>query len=398
MTDKRFIHDAYTTTFTADILDVREVNGQTAVILDRTWFYPEGGGQPADQGWIDGIEVTDVQYEGQDLLHFLESEPQGKKQVSCEINWTRRFDLMQQHSGQHLLSAAFEKLFEANTVGFHLSDTYVTIDLDQRLDAEAVRQAEDLCNEMIQKNLNVLDHYPDEAALSAMPLRKPPKVTKDIRVIEMGGFDFSPCGGTHVARTGEIGLIKVRKIENHKEGIRLEFICGKRALADYQLKNDLIYSIATDLSVRPEEVGPAYAKLKEDMTALQKANRLLNEQMTDATIDRLRQSARTVGAFRLITHVTQDMGMKDLKRVAATLATDPATVVLLALKEETVKFLFTRSQDVPCSMKEMIQPALALVEGRGGGSPVSAQGGGPLAEQTEAALELTVRQIESLLE
>ncbi|MBN2261161.1 MAG: alanyl-tRNA editing protein AlaX-L [Clostridiales bacterium] len=397
MTEKLFLKDSYVQEFHADIINITEENQLYKIELNRTYFYPEGGGQPSDNGFIDSSEIFDVQYENNHIIHFSKSKPSNLKNVVCKINWDNRFDLMQQHTGQHILSAAFEKLFEANTVGFHLSNDYVTIDLDKRLTMVQVISAENLSNEIIYNNLAVKTHYPNEKELDEMPLRKPPKVTADIRITEVTGFDFSPCGGTHVNFTGEIGIIKIKKIENHKDGIRVEFISGSRALKDYQFKNELIYKLAIDLSVKPDEVEISYEKMKFEMTALKSEIKDLKEQLIDFKIQELVQQAQSLNHVKIITHLFTDIDMSSMKRISASIVSQANFITLFALVTDDVKLLFAKSADVDYNMKELIQKPLILISGRGGGNQSAAQGGGPNIDGAKSALQTAFEHLNSLL-
>lgn len=397
MTKKLFNNNAYETQFTADIIAVLEKDDRYLIQLNETYFYPEGGGQPNDTGTIDGIEIYDVQYIDDEIYHYSKSKPSQLKQVYCTIDWERRFDLMQQHSGQHILSAACEKLYDANTVGFHLSQETVTIDLDKKLTADDLVKIEKLSNDIIFKNIPILVHYPDSDELSKLPLRKLPKVTKDIRIIEVENFDFSPCGGTHTQSTGEIGLLKIKKMENHKNGVRLEFICGNRALTDYQFKNDLIYMFSTDFSVPPKELESAYEKQQLEMKELKSELKNLKEQLILFKIKELKENAIVKSSVKIIQCTFDDIDMKTLKQISSTITNEPGHIALLSLVTDDVKLLFSSSKDISISMKDLIQEPLALIEGRGGGSPMSAQGGGPKTENAEKAISIAYEKIESLL-
>ena len=397
MTQKLYIQDPYTMEFSADITDSFTENLNHVIILNQSYFYPEGGGQPSDIGFISNSKVLDVQHVNGMIYHYVDSIPNESNNIPCKVDWRNRFDLMQQHTGQHVLSAAFEKLYDANTVGFHLSSSYVTIDLDMRLNENEVMIAEDLANDAVMRNLKVNVHYPDAEALQAMPLRKPPKVTHDIRVVEVDDFDFSPCGGTHVNQTGEIGLIKIKRFENHKTGIRIEFICGLRAVQDYRFKNSLVNTLAIDFSVKPEDVPEAYVKMKQDMDELRQENKSIKEQLITYKIATLSDFAENHNGTRIIYSVINDLDLRSIKRISATLVSEPATIALLACVENDVKLVFSRSKDLTNSMKELIIEPLAILEGRGGGSSVAAQGGGPRVDQAQLALTKAVETLKSLL-
>lgn len=397
MTEKLFIHDSYTTEFTANIVSVIEDNSIFMIELDKTWFYPEGGGQPCDTGFIDNCSIFDVQYEDEKIYHYSKEKPENTLSIQCRINWDSRFDLMQQHSGQHILSSAFEKLFDANTVGFHLSEESVAIDLDKKLNALELEKAENLSNEIVFKNLPIIIHYPDETTLNQMPLRKPPKVFKDIRIIEVENFDFSPCGGTHVKNTGEIGIIKIKKFENHKEGIRLEFACGMRALADYRLKNTLVNKLAVDMSVSSDEVEGSYERLKEDMNLLVMDTKNLKQRLIEYKIDDLKEHAEIHDDIKLIKYEFTDIDMKSLKTISSTIVNEPNYITLFSLVNGDVKLLIARSKNVDMNMREIIKEPLELISGRGGGSPFAAQGGGCNTDNANLALETAYMHVKSLL-
>ena len=219
MTERLYYSDAYLKTFEARVVDRLEIDGRPAVILDRTAFYPESGGQPSDRGALNGAAVVDVQTREADdeVLHLL-SAPLAEEAVTGVVDHARRFDLMQQHTGQHILSQAFLHTAGAETVSFHLNpdpnEGALTIDLDKAALAPAeLDQVEEYANTIVYENRPVIARFVNDEELQALPLRKPPKVDKAIRIVEVQGFDWSACGGTHVARTGEVGMIKIVKAE-----------------------------------------------------------------------------------------------------------------------------------------------------------------------------------------
>ncbi len=255
------------------MIDRLEVNGQPAVILDRTAFYPEGGGQPSDRGALNRVEVVDVQTREADdeVLHIL-SAPLAEAAVTGVVDHTRRFDLMQQHTGQHILSQAFVHTASAETVSFHLnpdpSEGALTIDLSQAaLTPAQIDRAEDFANTIVYENRPVIARFVDDEELQALPLRKPPQVDRAIRIVEIQGFDWSACGGTHVARTGEVGVIKIVKVEKRGAETRVEFRCGQRALLDYRRKHQLISQAASDLTIGFWELDQAIGRMQADAKA-----------------------------------------------------------------------------------------------------------------------------------
>ncbi len=397
MTKKLYWDDAYTTDFTARILEVIPLASGYKIALDETYFYPEGGGQPADLGSIDGIRVEDVQIEGDTVYHYTKESPTGKAIVACRVDFDRRQDLMQQHSAQHILSRAFEELYDANTVGFHLSPQTLTIDLDRPLGEEALLKAEEKANRIILENRPIIIHYPDAAALAAMPLRKAPKVIEHIRIIEVKDYDFSPCGGTHLKSTGEIGLIKITKSEGYKNGTRLFFNAGWRSFRDYHEKNQELLKVSQDLSVKPLEVHKAVAGKELELRACIREIETLKEELLGHTLDSLVAEAVTLGHTTVILREFKDMEPRLLKKLSVLLTREPGRIALLSNLGEDVKLLFACSENIDISMKDLITEPLDLIQGRGGGQARSAQGGGPLRANSRKALDKAYQDLLAML-
>lgn len=227
-TKRLYYNDSYLLSFDARLVrqELRE-NG-AAVVLDESAFYPTSGGQPHDQGSINGVPIIDVVDEGEEVIHILKQPlPHDTTIVECRIDWARRFDHMQQHAGQHILSACFEQLFDAETVGFHLGQEVVTVDIAKdSLSKEEADQVENMANDNIYANKEIKAYFVEQEDVPSIPLRKPPTVTENIRIVEVDEFDYSACGGTHPARTGEIGMIKIRRWEKSRGNLRVEFVCG----------------------------------------------------------------------------------------------------------------------------------------------------------------------------
>ena len=212
-TERLYRENSYAADFTARVKRQMQTGKGFEVVLDRTAFYPAGGGQPCDTGWLNGIPVVDVEEREGYVVHILKQRLESCS-VTGKIDWKRRFDHMQQHAGQHVLSACFEKIAGAGTVGFHLGSQFVYIELNRTdLTGDLVARAEELANRTVFDNLLIKTYTVEPEDLKGLPLRKPPTVTRDIRIVEIDGFDYSPCGGTHPSHTGCIGLIKVRRWE-----------------------------------------------------------------------------------------------------------------------------------------------------------------------------------------
>ncbi|HEX2906147.1 MAG TPA: DHHA1 domain-containing protein [Phototrophicaceae bacterium] len=393
-TQRLYYEDAYTVDFTAQVLERLAVNGQPAVILDKTYFYPASGGQPADFGTINGAAVVDLQTREGDgaVLHILEGEVAGD-QVECQINWERRFDHMQHHTGQHILTQAFVQVAGANTVGFHLSPDSVTIDLDTTsLSAEIMTQVESLANRTVWENHPVVARLvqPDEA--DGVRMRRMPGhlLTDGLRVMEIDGFDSTACGGTHVAHTGEIGLIKVLKLERRGDKTRVEFRCGGRAFADYQQKNVVVNGLVAGLTCRPEELEPAVTRLQEDLKTALRDLKAAKGQLLEYEAERLLREAPEVKGVRIVKKVFEDRDVGELKLLAGRLIETSGVVVLFGLPGEKANLILARSKELTPDMNALIKQVLPVLgAARGGGQPSLAQGGGVPANamQVQSALD-----------
>jgi alanyl-tRNA synthetase len=405
MTERLYYQDATCKTFTARIVERLTHDGRLAVVLDRTAFYPTGGGQPNDRGKLGHALVVDVIERDTDsaVLHVFDlPEDSGTfgnvgDEVIGELDWSRRFDLMQQHTGQHILSQAFIAVADAETMGFHLTDDTLTVDLDKKnLQPDDVDGAEDLANQVVFEDRPVTAHFVTAAELAKLPLRKPPKVENNIRIVEVEDFDWSPCGGTHVARTGQIGLIKIVKTERVSDGTRVEFRCGRRALADYGRKHQMISQVASALSVGYGELDQALSRMQVESKDLRKRLAEAEGKLLMYEAAELDAAAQDRGEFRLIAHAWADREALHLRTLAKKLVGKPKTVALLGSGGAQPMFVFARSPDLAFDLVPLVRGAIERIGGRGGGGkPDFAQGGGSSAgeDQVRAAIEWAVSQV-----
>lgn len=391
-TQRLYYSDAYTTTFDARCVEQTTLNGAPAVLLDRSYFYPTSGGQPHDTGTLNGVAVIDVAVRESDgaVVHALE-RPLSDEQVRGTIDWARRFDYMQHHTGQHILSQAFVRLAEAETVGFHMSADSITIDLDTpTLDAALIERVESLANEIVFEDRPVRAWFPDEAELATLVLRKTPEVDGRLRVVEVADFDLNACGGTHVTRTGAIGMIKLLRTERRGDTLRVEFRCGGRALADYRAKHALLSELSAALTTAYTEVPAALEKLRDENQALRRELRAARSALLDYEAERLRAEAPHNGAYALITHVAEEGDPQAARELVQKLIAHPQTVVLCGMPGNKAQIIAARSDDVPHDMVPVLRAGLAaLGVERGGGRPSFAQGGGAsaTADTLRAALD-----------
>jgi alanyl-tRNA synthetase len=396
MTERLYYSDSYCTTFSARVSECLVINRSKAVALDRTAFYPTSGGQPHDMGTLNGIPVVDVIEREEDgtVIHVLSSSVKSEDvlrpddQVQGVIDWPRRFDYMQQHTGQHVLSQAFVQTVDADTVGFHLSDDYSTIDLNcDTLTDEDASRAEALANRIVFDDRPVAAQFVEPEEVAALPLRKAPPAKNAIRIVQVEGFDWSACGGTHVARTGEIGLIKVVRIERRGTEIRVTFLCGQRALTHYHMLNTLTRDLALHLTVGVEELPHAIERLQTEARTARKERDRLHELLLDHEAVALIASAQVIGPVSVVREVFKTREVEEVRRLATRIASQPGHVALLAVEGAKAQLIFARSTDLTYDMRPLLQGACRLVGGGGGGGPDLAQGGGPHADRIDEALQ-----------
>lgn len=392
MTDRLYFQDPYLRSFTARLTARRTHGGRTEVALDRTAFYPEGGGQPPDHGLLDAARVVDVQVDGQGTIwHAIDGRLDGEDEVFGQVDWPRRFDHMQQHHGQHLLSAAFEELFSLPTLAFHLGAESATIDLPGEVDDATARAAEDRANEVIWEDRPVEARFVSPDELGAIPLRKPPTVERAVRVVSVPDFDHSACGGTHPRSTGAVGLLHVRRRERRGRETRIEFVCGGRALRDLRVRGGILTRIAGGFSVGFDELEDTAARLRDQESAVRKRLAAATERLLALEAKALVGAAPPVHGARVVRLVRDDLDLAEA-RVLATAIVAEGGVALLGLRGDKPQVLIARPGGHSLDCGATLRAALAAVGGRGGGQPQMAQGGVPDAGRLEAVLsELEAR-------
>ena len=394
MTTKLYWHDSHLTKFSAQVIECFVQDSHQVVVLDQSAFYPGGGGQPYDTGAINAARVMAVSTaEDGRMLHHLEDDVPfmvGEAVVGV-VDWPRRLEMLQQHTGQHILSQAFWQLFGAETRGFRIFEQVAEIDLtlDRPPDEliAAIGQAEELANAVVFEDREVRLHTvtPEEAA--QLPLRKENFNTDCVRVVEIAEFDWSPCGGTHAQRTGEVGLIAVRGWERAKRMTRVQFVCGGRALRDYRAANQTAASVARRLSVRRDEALEAVARLLEEHKRLERRARGLVELATQAEAQELLAATPVTSMPRIILRIFDDRDFDDIKLLAHHLVEGQGVLALLATRtRDLVRVVCARSADLQVEANILLQSVCAQIGGRSGGKPEFAQGSGTRITELEHAM------------
>ncbi len=387
MTVKLYWQDAYLRSFDAQVIRRLETDGQPAVILDRTGFYATSGGQPHDLGTLNGVSVLDVVEDGPEVVHVL-AEPLANEFVHGEIDWARRFDHMQQHTGQHVLSQAVIQVAGAETVSFHLGAEAATIDVAAaELSPEQIEAAERLANEVVlsARPVMVTEHLPE--SIGELGLRKQPEVEGLVRVVEVADFDRCACGGTHVRSTGEIGPIHISRCDSQRGNVRVEFLCGWRAIRDYAARDALLRSLSRDLSVGWTELPDRYARLEEQEREARRQVEGLRRRLLDAETPRLAAQAEQRNGYRLVFAVLEDYDAGNMRYIAQQLLQNAGLVVLLGVTEPSAQFCMGRSADLPLDMRQVLREAGAGLNVRGGGKPEMVQGGGLAPEALPLLLQ-----------
>lgn len=268
MTDKLFYQDGYQQEFTARVISCEEMKKGYAIVLDQTAFFPEGGGQYGDLGFLDSVRVIDTQEKGDLVYHYTKEALEPGKEVTGRLDWQVRFDRMQQHSGEHIISGIVHRRFGYDNVGFHLADDYCTMDFNGPITTEALKEIEEEANRIVFANLNINILYPSKEELKNLEYRSKIEIEGQVRIVEIPGVDICACCAPHTATTGEIGLIKLVRMDNYKGGERIYMLSGMRALKDYRIKEEGAKSISATLCVKEDEVAGAVEKLKEEQGAL----------------------------------------------------------------------------------------------------------------------------------
>jgi len=407
LTERLYYEDSYLKEFKTKVLKKIKIENQPAVVLDKTAFYPTSGGQLYDKGVIQDVPVVEVIEEGDEIIHILKEELKEKinSEVVGKIDWERRFDHMQQHLGQHILSGALMKLWSAETVSFHLGEEVCTLDIaKEKLTEGEAKKAEECANEIILDNRPVNCYFVEgEEDLERLNLRKVPEKTGKIRIIEVEDFDLSACGGTHCLATGEVGMIKITKWEKRGVKIRLEFICGRRAWKDYFWKNELIKNISNKLTIKDSELGEAIDRMLEERKEIWKELKEFKEKLQDYEAkDLINKSSLRDDGIKIINKVFEESNFQEVKGLVQNIINLNNSVVILAgIKNkgegEGVKILFACSRVLKYDMNGLIREAEKFIEGRGGGASNFAQAGGKKAEGIEDALNFALEHFQEFI-
>jgi len=387
-TARLYYDDSLLLAFGARVVGHATWQGRPSVVLDRTAFYPESGGQMGDRGSLEGRPVLDVQVDDAEIVHHLLDGPLPEvgSEVKGEIDLVRRRLYMALHTGQHMLSRALCDRAEADTISSRLGENVCTIDVDRaELDELAVARAEELVNAVIDDDLGIRAFFPDPGELAALPLRRKPKVESNIRVVAIGDFDVSPCGGTHCLRTAQVGFVKVTGLERYKGKMRVSFNAGRRAREELSRQSDLLCALGREFTCGPSEVPAAINKLRRELAESRQSLGEARGRLAERVAEELLSAARARGETCVVV-VFDDADVVFLRAVAKRITAEAEFVALLAARSaEGQHVLAARGAKNPFDRGTFVKRVAAAYGGRGGGRPEVAEGRLPAAVDWMAA-------------
>ncbi len=364
-TVKLFENDSYIKAFTATVLSCEEKDGAFYVVLDQTAFFPEGGGQPADKGQINDAEVLDVQIKNEIIYHKVAKPFTANQEVNCVLDWDARFSRMQNHTGEHIVSGVIHTLFGYNNVGFHLNDTIVTLDVDGTLTDNDIKKVELVSNKAVYDNKTIKAIYPTPEELPSYDYRSKLDITEGVRLIEIEDYDLCACCAPHVAKTGEVGIIKIIGFMPYKKGTRLEMLCGFLALNDYMNLHTANKSLMNLLSAKRFDVANAVEKIYNDANGLKYENKKLASQLAMLSLEK-HEFENKVCVF--IDNATYD----DLRNCSNDLIEEYEICYLFSNTDDNNYIYVVSSKNN--NVREYVQSLNQAFNGKGGGRDTYAQG------------------------
>lgn len=391
MTKRLYDLDSHKTETESRVVSCVPAGDQFDVVLDQTVFFPEGGGQPSDTGTLGEANVSHVREEGGEIYHRVDRPLAIGAVISGKIDWARRFDLMQQHTGEHLLSFSFYELFSASNVGFHLALDYATIDFDKPVTHEQITEAELLANRFVWKNLPVhATFYDSEEDVRALPLRKHAEgLVPPIRIVGVEGADLCTCCAPHCSKTGEIGSIFVADASSYKGGTRITFFCGERALKLHRAQHDDLDVIARRFSCQREAAVSAVKKLSDDYGALKKSERELAKSLNGYMATEMLENAAQAGKYRVVTRLLLGVDAGRLKDLAQAASAEKTLALLLSECDGRLLYVLSTGAGFPLDVSELMPAVNAALGGKGGGR-------GTLAQGTSATISGSVEALEQI--
>lgn len=398
MTAKLFYDTPYAKEFDAEILTQSEHDGKYHITLDRTLFYPSGGGQPCDLGTLGGVDVVDVHESGGEIIHVT-SSPLESGHVQGVLDWDRRFELMQQHLGEHLFAGSIWNLHHIHTDRMRIEGDNVSIDTDIPADMGKILEAESASNEAIWADIPVEIIFPDMAEIRELARKLPPEnAIPPVRIVKVEGVDYVPCCGVHVSSTGQVGLVKVISCENHKGGSRIYLRCGRAA---YRWLSSLYHEVRkaeSELVCGYDGINDKIAALKSQIHALKSQNDALTVKALKPIADSLLNEAEISGGRKIVRHIMNHSSQDDAKQLFRLITEDKEAVAVIACVNDEGVFVMigTDRGNKAVDVRPAFRRAIELLGGKGGGTPFSAQGWGKNSEAVNEAVDAAVNELKNV--
>ncbi|WP_343101327.1 DHHA1 domain-containing protein [Romboutsia sp. MSSM.1001216sp_RTP31141st1_G3_RTP31141_220114] len=398
--EKLYYTNQYIKEFVAEIEEILEVNGKYHIVLDKTAFFPGGGGQFCDLGKIDVHDVLDVYEKDNKVYHVVEKKPIKIHKVKCFIDWERREDGMHQHFAQHILSGCFYTLFKKNTTAFHLGSEISTVDIKGPLTIDEIREVERMANDIISENIEVETLIPSKKDLKKIWIRRDlPDTSEEIRIVKIGDLDSNACCGVHPKSTLDVRMIKIRRWEKNKDSIRIEFLAGKRAI-NSSLKRDIyLTDICRYLSSTEEEAINGVKKLHDKLEDALYEKRKIEDVIVNFEIKEMINNSDKVNDISIIKKIYIDKDIKYISKIASKITESENVISLVGVKnDDRVNLVFASSKNINnISMNNILRDTMTLLDGRGGGSTFLAQGGGKNNGNLEVAIDYAFDKIKKEL-
>jgi len=364
MTQKLFYENMYLQHFSATVTGCEPAQDRWHITLDATAFYPEGGGQPGDTGYLGSVRVLDTHSHGDEVIHITDGPIQPGEKIEGKIDWEPRFSRMQHHTGEHIVSGLIHRLYGYDNVGFHMGHDAVTLDLSGELSGADLEKVERLANEAVWKNIPIEISYPSPEALAALDYRSKKELSGDVRIVTVPEYDICACCGTHVHKTGEIGLIKLVNFQRYKGGIRIWMLCGGEALEDYTRKNKDVFAVSALLSAKPHEITPALEHILKERDGLKLELGLLQDRLFEYKAAAIEQGAFTI-------QFEENLSPNELRKYCLALCERCETAAVFSGKDREWKYAIgSKNQDVRVLGKAFN----GAFSGKGGGKPGLIQG------------------------
>ena len=368
MTEKLYDTDSYLKEFQATVLSCEQKNENTwRVVLDKTAFFPEGGGQTGDTGWLNDVEVTDTREKNGVIYHETKAPLEVGTKVAGKIDFAIRFDKMQQHTGEHILSGIVCSTYNYNNVGFHLSSEITTLDFDGELSEEQVRELEIRVNQAIHENIPVQVKFPTKAELAEMDYRSKIEIEGQVRIVEIPGIDRCACCAPHVKTTAEVGLLKIQSCDRHRGGCRLTIVCGMRALKDYQQKQESVGKVSAALSAKPEKIGEAVEHLQEQQAKLREQLNHIQAMYLQEKLDKIHAEDQCICIFE---EALDSIAMRNFVNGAMERC-DGICGAFIGNDEKGYHYILGSKE---LDVREISKQLNAKFNGKGGGKPQMVQG------------------------